>query len=298
MPQAALPGAATDILTAARAQSRKPLALVLGTNEIASAVAAHLHASGSSVILSDDPFPPVIRRAMSFHDALFGDRAVVERVEGELAETSREIARVLAKPRRVAVTPLHLSDLIALRTPQILIDARMQKHRVTPDLRGVVRLTIGLGPDFAVGVNCDVAIETHPATSGSIVTRGETESADGLAPLLGGVGKERFVYSVREGLFHTPIEIGMRVFKGFVVGHLDGVTIEAPIDGRVRGMVRDSTRVPEGVKLIEIDPRGRRAKWTGIDERGRAIALATVRAIRLYAAESERLEALIGPYRS
>ncbi len=287
-----------SFLTAARAQSLKPLALVLGTNEIASAVAVHLAAAGYAVVLSHDPFPPVIRRAMSFHDALFGDRAMVERVEGELAETGREIARVLAKPRRVAVTPLHLSDLIALRTPQILIDARMQKHRVTPDLRRIVRLTIGLGPNFAAGVNCDVAIETHPQASGGIVTRGKTESADGIAPLLGGVGKERFVYSAGEGLFHTRIEIGMRVFKGFVVGHLDGVIIEAPLDGRVRGIVRDSTRVPERVKLIEIDPRGRCAKWTGIDERARAIALAAVRAIRLYAAESERLEALIGRYRS
>ncbi|MGE5259434.1 MAG: hypothetical protein ACM3MH_01005 [Actinomycetota bacterium] len=134
-----------SFLTASRTQSPRPLALVLGTNEIASAVAVHLNAAGSAVILSHDPFPPVIRRAMAFHDALFGDRAVVERVEGEFAETSRAFALVFAKPRSVVVTPLHLSELIALRTPQILIDARMQKHRVTPDLRGIVQLTIGSG---------------------------------------------------------------------------------------------------------------------------------------------------------
>ena len=89
----------------------------------------------------------------------------------------------------------------------------------------IVRLTIGVRPNFAVGVNCDVAIETHPAMSGSIVTRGETQGADRCAPLLGGAGKERFVYSARD-------------------------------------------------------------------------ALATVRAIKMHAAESETLEALIGPYRS
>lgn len=275
----------------------KPLALVLGTNEIASAVAVHLVAGGSSVILSHDPFPPVIRRAMAFHDALFGDRAVVERIEGEPAETSREIAAVLAKPRRVAVTPLHLSEVIALRTPLILVDARMQKHRVTPDLRGIARLTVGLGPNFAPDFNCDIAIETCPPMNGAILTKGKTERADGIAPPLGGAGKERFVYSDREGRFHTPIEIGMRVFKGFVVGHLDGVAVQAPLDGRVRGIIRDSTRVPSGVKLLEIDPRGRRAKWTGIDERGRQIGEATLRAMRLYAAEQEQVEALIAPYR-
>jgi xanthine dehydrogenase accessory factor len=70
------------------------LALVLGTNEIASAVAVHLKAAGHRVVLSHDPFPPVIRRGMAFHDALFGDQAIVETIEGERAETATEIATV------------------------------------------------------------------------------------------------------------------------------------------------------------------------------------------------------------
>lgn len=93
------------------------------------------------------------------------------------------------------------------------------------------------------------------------------------------------------------IEIGMRVFKGFVVGHLDDCVVQAPIDGLVRGIVRDATRVPANVKLLEIDPRGRRARWTGMDERGRAIAEATLRAIRLHVAQSATIEALTEPYR-
>jgi len=30
--------------------------------------------------------------------------------------------------------------------------------------------------------------------------------------------------------------------------------------------------VPEGVKLLEVDPRGAKANWTGIDSRGKIIA--------------------------
>ncbi|PWC42376.1 xanthine dehydrogenase [Azospirillum sp. TSO22-1] len=260
-----------------------PLAVVLGTNEIASAVTVHLTSAGYPVILSHDPFPPVIRRAMAFHDALFGERPVVEDVAGERAETAWEIASVLAKPHHVAVTPLHLTDLIALRPPEILIDARMQKHRVTPDYRRVVNLTIGLGPNFAVDVNCDIAIETRPAKNGSIVRRGRTDEADGVARSLGGVGKERFVYSSHEGHWHTPFEIGMGTTKGAVLGHLDGHPVVAPIDGVLRGLARDSSLVPAGVKLLEIDARGAAATWTGIDDRGRAIAEATLQAIDLHA---------------
>jgi xanthine dehydrogenase accessory factor len=262
-----------------------PLALVLGTNEIASAIAVHLRTVGHRVVLSHDAFPPVIRRAMAFHDALFGDGAVVEGIEGERAETTLEVAAVMKSPHRVAVTPLHLTDLIASLSPKILIDARMQKHRVTPDYRGIIRLTIGVGPNFAVGTNCDVAVETRPVKNGALVTHGRTDPADGVARPLGGVGADRFVYSDRPGHWHTRIEIGMRVFKGLVMGHLDGMAVQAPIDGIVRGIVRDSTSVPASVKLLEIDPRGREAKWTGIDDRGRSIAEAIMTAIRLHAAE-------------
>jgi xanthine dehydrogenase accessory factor len=278
------------------ARPSRPRALVLGTNEIASAVAVHLVAAGHAVILSHDAFPPVIRRAMAFHDALFGDRAVVEAIEGERADTAAEIASVLAKPGRVAVTLLQLAALVTTLHPRILVDARMQKRRVTPDQRGVAGLTVGLGPNFAVGVNCDIAVETRPVRIGTIVTAGGTDRADGISRALGGVGRERFVYSDRHGVWHTAVDIGMRTFKGFVAGHLDGAPVHAPIDGVLRGIVRDSTVVAAGVKLLEVDARGRDARWTGIDERGRVIAEATLKAIGLHAVKPVAQDAAIGPW--
>ena len=260
-----------------------PLAVVLGTNETASAVAASLTAFGYSVILSHDPFPPVTRRGMAFHDALFDDRAVVDQIHGERAETAVEIAAVLAKPGYVAVTPLHLTDLIALLSFKVLVDARLQKHQAIPDFRGIADATIGLGPNFTVGINCDIAVETSPAKSGKVVRFGQTDPADDVALPLGGVGAERFAYSDHPGRWHTPLEIGTRVFKGVVVGHLDGQPVPAPIDGILRGLVRDSTLVPSGIELLEIDTRGKNAKWTGTDHRDREIAEATVKAIQLHA---------------
>ncbi|WP_108683061.1 xanthine dehydrogenase [Methyloceanibacter sp. wino2] len=265
--------------------ARQPVAMVLGTNEIASAVAVHLKRGGYAVVLSHDPFPPVIRRAMAFHDALYGDPAVLALLHGQLAETGPELSVVSARPDCVAVSPLLLNDLLAWRMPQVLIDARLQKNRVTPDLRGIARLTVGLGPNFAVGRNCDVAIETRPKKAGDIVVRGRTDEPDGVPPALGGVGKERFAYATTDGLWHTPIEIGMRVYKNVIVGTLGSVAVRAPIDGHVRGIVRDSLTVEAGGKLLEIDPRGRNAVWTGMDGRGRTIARATMKAIRLRTAQ-------------
>ncbi|MGD5699698.1 hypothetical protein QUT65_22625, partial [Xanthomonas citri pv. citri] len=65
-----------------------------------------------------------------------------------------------------------------------------------------------------------------------------------------------------------------------------GIPVVAPRDGILRGIARDGSEVPAGVKLLEVDPRGRHAQWTGIDHRGRAIANATSAAVRLHAARS------------
>jgi xanthine dehydrogenase accessory factor len=259
------------------------LAVILGTNEIASAIGVYLHRAGYRVVLSHDPNPPVMRRKMAFHDALFADFARVENVIGERVDDTMDIFKALRAPRHLLVTWLGLLDLLPIRPIDVLIDARMQKRAVTPDLRGLTRLSIGLGPGFSRTVNCDIAIETHPARNGLVVHQGWTDAADGKAMTLGGVGSERFAYSSFEGRWHTAVEIGTRVYRGFVVGHLSGAPVTAPHDGLLRGIIRDGSDVPAGVKLLEVDPRGRLAQWTGIDERGQAIAQATLSAIEQHA---------------
>jgi len=260
-------------------------AVILGTNEIASAVAVLLHRGGYRVVLSHDPLPPVIRRKMAFHDALFDDAVSVAGVPAQRADSGFEIRTGLGRVPGVVVTELGLLDLIVLRSLDILVDARMQKYLATPDLRRLARLTIGLGPGFCGGANCDVAIETRPDKAGQIIEHGPSEPADGVSRRLGNRGGERFVRSEFSGPWKTAIEIGTRVFRNFVAGHLGITPVRAPFDGILRGIVRDGTEVPSGVKLLEIDSRGRKAHWTGIDSRGQLIANAVAKAISLHQAK-------------
>ncbi len=251
-----------------------PFVLILGTNEIASAIAARLKREGYRVVMSHDPFPPVIRRGMAFYDTLFEDQVDIDGMRGQRAGTVLEIAKALADKSAIPVTALQFSDLLPLRAPDILIDARIQKRCVTPILRKIVALSIGLGPNFVAGVNCDIAIETHPDHAGELLEAGATQPADGVPRFLGGIGRERFIYSARSGIWRTPLDIGSRIFKGYVIGRLDGLPVSAPMDGRLRGLARDGLAMPSGVKLVEIDPRGSAARWTGSDE-----TEATLRAI-------------------
>lgn len=273
------------------ARNARPFSVILGTNEIASAVAVHLQRSHHAIVMSYDPVPPVIRRKMSFHDALFGDPVVLEDIAAQRADSGMEIIAELARTENVIVTALGLLDLIVLRTIDVLVDARMQKYQVTPDLRRLARFTVGLGPGFSAGENCDFAIETKPAKAGRIIQHGPADKADGIVRRLGNRGAERFVYSAEPGRWHTAMEIGTRVFKNFTIGHLNGTPVRAPFDGALRGVVRDGTEVTAGIKLIEIDARGRRARWSGIESRSRNIAKAVAEAVSVSA---DRTKASLG----
>ncbi|MGD0764600.1 MAG: hypothetical protein ABR929_15715 [Roseiarcus sp.] len=73
--------------------------------------------------------------------------------------------------------------------------------------------------------------------------------------------------------------VGARVRYGVMLGHHAGAPVFASMDGVLRGIARDGTFVPKGVKLLEIDMRGEAASWSSPDARGRAIAKASVAAI-------------------
>ena len=64
-----------------------------------------------------------------------------------------------------------------------------------------------------------------------------------------------------------------------VVGYLDDNALRAPCAGVLRGVVRDGQAVAAGTTLLEIDPRGRHAQWSGIDDGNRAVARALMRTL-------------------
>ena len=275
----------SDMRQGSRRGALPPFAVILGTNEIASAVAVHLFWAGYGVVLSHDPVPPVIRRRMAFHDALYDDAAALAGVVAARAGSSMEIRERLTTGAGVMVTDLGLLDLIVIGAIDILVDARMHKYQVTPDLRRLGQFTVGVGPGFSSGFNCDVAVETRPGLAGRVITDGTTAPPDGVPSSLGGQLAARFARAEAAGRWHTAIEIGTRVYKDFIVGYLARTPVRAPFDGFVRGVARDGTEVPKGMKLLEVDPRGRSASWTGIDTRAGAIAKGVTRALARHKAE-------------
>ena len=259
-----------------RSQPSRPIAIILGLDEIASAIAVRIHEAGYSVVMSHDTARPVIRRGMAFFDALYDDPIVLGGLPG-IAVHNTLAARAKVQSRKgITVTRLSLSELLVIGNVDTLIDARMRDDTAMPDLRHLARLTIGLGQAYAEGDNCDVAIDARlQAAAGEPGAQAAPYSCPQSV-----VGERRFLCAGEAGTWRTPLDVGKLIFKGFPLGCLGSRLVHAPIDGVLIGIARDGIDVPAGAKLIEIEPRARRAQWTGIDARGQHLAELTCEALR------------------
>ena len=251
--------------------------LVLGTGDIASAVAWHLHRAGHGVLLLRDGTTPVLRCGMAFDDALEIGRATLEGV------TARPQPWPGCRPS--ALGPLVSRDNLAVALAgfppgavALLVDARLRKYAEAEDLRPLARLAVGIGPGCVAGGNVHVAVESLPGAEGRLVAAGPTAMPSGQAVPLGAAGGERFVYAPLSGPWAPCRELGERVAAGELLGILGGQAVTAPLGGMIRGLVRERTQLPRGTKLIEVDPRAD-AAWQGIAPRPARLAQGVLAAI-------------------
>lgn len=269
--------------------------VVLGSDEIASAIAVRLTETGRRVVLVRDPARMVLRRGMAFDDAAHGEAVTLEGVEAIRADDGFELAVILSEPGRVAVVDLDLNEVLAIRAADVLIDARRRGDAARADLRGLAGVAIGVGPGFVAGGHCYVAVESRGAAAGRAVWRGPVVGdgdGDGDGEGHGGAAGGPEMRSPCAGRWRTPFEVGRMVYRGMTVGRVDGEAVVAPRDGRVIGIARDDALVIGGVGLVEIVPPGGEVAWRGIDARGRAIAEG-IRRILAAIATVDRLTAAI-----
>jgi hypothetical protein len=253
--------------------------VVLGSDDVASAVAHVLFTAGWPVVVARDTAVPVLRRAMAFDDALERGEAELAGVRGRAAASALAIVQLLRDGGVIPVTAMPPDDLLCLGLGRGVVDARRRPRERKADLRSLAAFAIGIGPGFDAGANVHIAIETAPDVAGALLRAGPTRDAPGRAEPIAGVGHERFARAPHAGRWLTSCAIGDQVTAGALVGFCGDDGVCAPLDGRLRGLVRDGTQVRRAAKLVEVDPRGEAALWSGITARTAAIAAATLVAV-------------------
>ena len=254
------------------------LVLIRGGGDLASGVAVRLHRSGFQVMITELEEPLVIRRTVSFAEAVHERMILVEDIVGERIDNISEAKDVIKSGRIPVLVDPDLSCLNSL-VPEVVVDARMLKKRPATG-KEIASLVIGLGPGFIADDNCHAVIETNRGHYlGRVIWNGEAEPNTGVPGEVLGYKEERVLQAPEEGILHTAVKIGEWLENGKMIGEVEDKAILAPFDGLLRGLLRDGTHVSKGMKIGDIDPRQDPTLYTKVSEKSLAIGGGVLEAI-------------------
>ncbi len=255
--------------------------IIRGGGDLGSGVAYRLHRVGWNVVITEIDKPLVLRRTVSFANAVYEKEAVVEGIIARSIISSKEIPDLINNQ----IIPVLISPeeyIFPEFLPDVIVDARLLKKFVAYPL-DTLPMVIGLGPGFKVGSNCHVVIETNRGHYlGRAIWEGEAMSDTGIPGTVAQKSNERVLRAPASGFIQSNITLGTFVKKGDILGSIDNKPILAPFDGCLRGLMHDGIYVKEGVKIGDLDPRLDHNLISFISEKALAIAGGVLEAILTY----------------
>lgn len=232
----------------------KEIVIVRGGGDIASGVIQKLYRCGFKVLVLEIENPTCIRRAVSFSEALFEDEIEVEGITGVKVSDIEEIEDAW-RNNKVPVIVDPKGSYINLLKPKAVVDGILAKKNLGTYIN-MAPITIALGPGFEAGKDVDVVIETNRGHNlGRLIFNGEAQADTGAPGNIGGYTKERVIYSPCDGVINNVREIGDIVKKEEPLAYVGDYIVRATIDGVLRGIIRNNSKVYEGLKIADIDPR-------------------------------------------
>ena len=255
------------------------IVLIRGAGEMASGVAHRLHRSHFNVCMLEIPYPIAVRREVSFCEAIYEGEKEVEGVRAKLISRPEEIHSVWQEEKIPVLVDPDGEKTRRFIKPDVLVDAIVAKKNLGTHIKKAP-LVIGLGPGFCAEKDVHIVIETNRGHDlGRLILKGTAEPDTGIPGNIGGYTVERVLRTMKRGVFHPQKGIGDRVNKGLVVAVVDDFPVMAKISGIVRGLIREGVEVKKGMKVGDIDPRGKRESCFTISDKARAIGGGVLEAI-------------------
>lgn len=253
------------------------LVLIKGAGDLATGVAHRLFRAGFRVLMTELAQPTVIRRTVSFAEAIYTGENNVEGISARVA-TEDNWQEVLAQAKvPVLVDPE--AKIIGQAKPEVVIDAIIAKKNLGTNPR-LAPVVIALGPGFSAPEDAHAVIETQRGHDlGRVIYRGQALPNTGVPGEIGGKSWERVLRAPRDGVFQSQAQIGDFVQAGQVVGHVEGVPVSSLLTGYLRGILRDGLEVHEGMKIGDVDPRAEKSHCFTISDKARALGGAVLEAM-------------------
>ncbi len=262
------------------------LVAVKGAGDLASGVMHRLARAGFAVMATELPEPTVVRRTVSFAEAVTQRTMTVEGVTARRADTLAAIGDTIAQGEIPIVVDLDGTMLRAVQ-PVVLVEATLSK-RNTGITMNDAPIVIALGPGFEAGKDVYAVIETNRGHNlGRVYLEGCAEANTGVPGAIGGYTIERLLRAPTAGIIHDAREIGDMVRVGDTVAVIetaDGAEkpVKAAITGILRGLLRDGLHVGDGMKVGDIDPRAAREHCFTISDKSRAVGGGVLEAIMYF----------------
>ena len=236
----------------------KDLIIVRGGGDLATGTIYKLYKCGFSVLILEVAKPSAIRRNVAFSEAVYQGTQTVEDVTCYRAESLAQ-AEVLLQEGKLAVLADPKGEAISHFKPMAVVDAILAKKNLGTD-RSMAPITVALGPGFTAGEDVDAVIETKRGHNlGRVLWQGCAAPNTGIPGLIGGYDKERVIHCPAKGILRNVKNITDTVSKGETIAVVETeegcVSVEATVDGILRGLIRDGYPVTVGFKMADIDPR-------------------------------------------
>lgn len=262
---------------------KNELVVVRGGGDIATGTIYKLRKCGYQVLVLETDKPSAIRRNAAFSEAVYEGSWKVEDVTARLAGTKEEAEKIMAA-KEVAVMVDPAGKILKELKPAVLVDGILAKKNLGTN-RQMAPITIALGPGFTAGEDADAVIETMRGHQlGRVILDGAAIPNTGVPGNVGGVTRERVIYSPAAGVLKNVKKITDTVEKGEIIAYVETpegrVDIPATISGLLRGMIRDGYEVTKGFKIADIDPRiSEYENCFTISDKARCIAGGVIEAI-------------------
>jgi len=256
------------------------LCLLRGGGDLATGVALRLHRAGFPVAVCELAHPLVVRRAVAVASTLFdpGGRASIEGMEARRVTGVREIQGVAA----TGVVPVLISSNLPPATRlarSVVVDARLLKQNPDTTLNDA-SFVVALGPGYTAGVDCHAVVETLRGPDlGRVIYTGAAASDTGMPGNVGGRCAERVLRAPVDGAASWVRTLGDRVVVDEVLGWVGESPVVATVEGTIRGLIADGTRVSAGTKVGDIDPRGDEVAIDRVSDKALAVGGGVLEAV-------------------